>query len=75
MMLRKVCDFFTNGICLLLARKTVLSLQGSLLEDWGSSKTKEGSRLLCIGFDGMRVKELVALPQKSYFISCLYFTL
>lgn len=46
-----------------------------MLEDWGSSKSNEGSRLFCISFDGMPVKELIALPQRSYFISCLYFAL
>lgn len=63
MALERGCDFSANGICLLLAKTTVLSQQG-VLEDWGSSKTKE-SELLCIRFDGMHIKELVALPQKS----------
>ena len=44
-----------------------------MLEDWGSSKSNEGSRWLYISFGEMQVKELVALPQRSYFISCLLF--
>lgn len=49
------------GVCLLWARKILNQMKTS--------------KLLCISFDEVQVKELVVLPQKSYFILCLYFAL